>query len=271
MADFRRLRDGGGVFHDEPEDFAIELEFNALRHIADGLPGLTQRMLPHLEEEAISRLRHAGARLVVQDEKHLKDLDWDWWRLRWVEEARYFLRHSEQGPINATIAYSAAEALTRASDLRYAIEDGHAEKAAALAMLVASWVFMGGVSLRLLSAEPTAKKFRFGQKRKAQMERTTLETDDGGTTKRGLVALAWGEAGKEAGTPEVWNHLLGVLDVKGFSPQETGAKSERKIAATDASGKAIHFTFKGVQTMLGRLKEEKGQKTKTGRPRKKPH
>lgn len=149
----RPLRDAKGLFHEEPEDLASSIEARGLRLIEDA-HGREFGILPYLEEEAIARLRGAGVFAVDQS---LKREDPDLWRCRWVAEAEYFMRHSMQGPIDATVAYAAAEALVRASQLRQAIEDGQAEKAAALAMLVASWISIGGVSIRLAKAEPLSR------------------------------------------------------------------------------------------------------------------
>ena len=149
----RPLRDAKGLFHEEPEDLASSIEARGLRLIEDA-HGHEFGIVPYLEEEAIARLRGAG---VFAVDESLKREDPGLWRCRWVAEAEYFMRHSMQGPIDATVAYAAAEALVRASQLRQAIEDGQAEKAAALAMLVASWISVGGVSIRLAKAEPLAR------------------------------------------------------------------------------------------------------------------
>lgn len=150
----RPLRDAKGLFHEEPDDLASSIEARGLRLIEDDGRGSHFGILPYLEEEAVARLRGAGV-FIVDD--GLKREDPVLWRCRWVAEAEYFLRNSMQGPIDATVAYAAAEALTRASQLRQAIADGQAEKAAALAMLVASWISIGGVSIRLAKAEPLSR------------------------------------------------------------------------------------------------------------------
>lgn len=262
----RPMRDGAGPFHDEPEDLASTLEARGLKLIEHAW-GASHGVLPYLEEEAIARLRHELGPL-GDDEAAWKRANWDWWRRLWFQRAHAFMQSTTQGPINATPAYSAAEMLIRAWDLRHAIERGEAEKAAALAMLVASWVFIGGVSMRLAAAEPVAAKHLKAQRAKAKMERATVQADRGGMRKRDLVAQALGHAGAEAGTADVWPHLFAVLDAHGMEPQESGAKDTREFHAADANARPVTFTFKGVQTMLRELR--KAPAAKRGRPRKKP-
>ena len=262
----RSFRDGAGPFHDEPEDLASALEARGLKLIEKAW-GVPHGMLPYLEEEAIARLRHSVGPL-CESEATYKRENWDWWRCEWVQEAHAFMLDTMEGPIGATTAYSAAEMLIRASELRYAIEQGHAEKAAALAMMVASWVFIGGVSLRLAASKPVATKHRKAQRDKAKNERATVQTDGAGVRKRDLVAQALGHAGPESGTADVWPHLLAVLEGHGMAPREAGAKDAREIHATDASARPVTFSFKGVQSMLRELR--KGVAAKRGRPRKKP-
>ena len=266
----RPLRDAHGPFHEEPDDLAAALEARGLRLIEPSGRFAPSGVLPHLEEEAIARLRGAVGPL-SESEAEWKREGWDWWRSRWVNEAHYFLRHAGQGPANATPAYSAAEMLVRAASLRGAIADGDAEKAAALAMLVASWVFVGGVSIRLALAEPAAAKhgaYRKTQRAKALRERTTVRTDEGGVRKRDLVAEALRAAGPEAGTAEVWEHLFAVLEGRGMRPVEHGAKAERVMTASDSEGDSLRFSFKAVQTMLRMLRPNAAPPR--GRPRKKP-
>lgn len=259
------IRDGANLFHDEPDEFASGIEATTLHYIENGEHGLLEGLLPYLEEEAIARLRHAGATVCLMDEAHLKKHDRDRWRIEWVTEARYFERHWA-GTVNAP-PYAAAKMLIFISDLRYAIEDGHAEKAAALGMLVTSWAFMGGVALRLATAEPVAKKYKASQRGKARLERTTLEAGSERTRKTDLVARSLRMAGSNAGTNDVWPHLWSLLDAEGFSPVEDGAKDQKKMLCTDANGVPVIFTFKGVQTMLAKLR---GTKARRGRPKKKP-
>lgn len=263
----RPLRDGKGLFHEEPDELASVVEAHGLKLIELGRQGRQYGVLPHLEEEAIARLRNVVGPLTAS-ELEWKEQNWDYWREQWVKEAHYFLRNSMQGPDEATTAYSAAEVLARAAEMRWAMQAGNAEKAAALAMLVASWVFIGGVSVRLATSEPVAKKYRKTQRDRAKKERSAVKTDDGGFRKRDLVQDALKQAGEGAGTSDVWPHLWATLDRLHMSPNEVGAKQEREIYARDAKGNEVHFTFKGVQTMLRRIRE--GEAAKRGRPKKKP-
>ena len=272
----RPLRDGAGPFHDEPEDLASGIEARGLRLIEHSWHG-QHGVLPYLEEEAIARLRHELGPLGA-GEAEWKRENWEWWRRLWMQRAHAFLLTTKEGPIDATPAYSAAEALMHAQNLRGAIECGEAEKAAALAMLVASWVFIGGVSVRLAAAEPVAAKHRKAQRAKAKLGRATIQADEGGMRKRDLVAEALGDAGADAGTADVWPHLFAVLDAHGMEPQEAGAKDTREIsvqswrkrsgAKNQPEPKIVTFTFKGVQTMLRELRQ--GPAVKRGRPKKKP-
>lgn len=266
----RPIRDGAGLFHDEPDDLASTLEARGFKLIEPGRNGEQIGVLPYLEDEAIARLRHAIGPL-GESEAEWKRENWDWWRCEWVRKAHHFVWESTQGPIDATAAYSAAEMLIRSSELRHAIEEGKAEKAGALAMLVASWVFIGGVSLRLAIAEPAAAKhgaYRKGQQAKAMKERSTIEADSAGFRKCDLVEQALKEAGSGARTPDVWPHLYALLESHGMEPQEAGAKDKREISAIDAAGKPVVFSFKGVQTMLRKLRADSAPKR--GRPTKKP-
>lgn len=264
-----RMRDGASPFHDGPDDIASGIEGSVLPNIANGLPGLTGGMLPYIEEEAIARLRHYGL-TISNDEPALKRENWDHWRRLWTQEAHYFLRNDTSGPIDAWITYAAAEALVTSSRLRYAIEDAHAEKAAALAMLLISWVHIGGLEIRFKDADGVAKGFKRSQSERAKRERTTIASDTGGLRKSDLVAAAFKAAGDEAGTNDVWPHLMGELDARHMAPIESGAKDQREIAATTVDGEVIRFTFKGVQKKLGELKKDAGAPSTKGRPRKKP-
>lgn len=258
------LRDGAGLFHEEPDELALVLESRGLRLIEPGRGGSPIGVLPFLEEEAIARLRHEVGKL-VEDEPAVKAADWDHWRRMWVQEAHYFMRNAMQGPLEATVAYSAAEILVRAGELRGAIEGGEAERAAALAMLVASWVFTGGVSIRLALSEPVAQRHRQKQREKGQKERFAIKADSGKSKKSDFVKRAFKAAGQvDCGTAELWPHLFSLLDSEGLRPTEEGAKSERSILLADGK---TRFTFKGVQRMLAELRSAP---VKRGRPRKKP-
>lgn len=262
----RPIRDGAGLFHEEPEDLASGIEAHGLKLIEHGRRGVPMGVLPYLEEEAIARLRHAVGPL-GESEAAWKRENWEWWRQQWVQVAHSFLGTSKQGPIDATRAWCAAEILTRTSELRHAIDAGQAEKAAALGMVVASWVSMGGVSVRLSSAEPLATRHRAAQRAKAEKDRTTVQTDGEKLRKRDLVKQALSAAGGAAGTGEVWGHLVGVLERIGLSPVESGCKDGRELRAVDGDGKLVRFTFKGVQTMLRTLRTADAP-SKRGRPRK---
>ena len=267
----RPIKDGPGLFHDEPDDLASTVEARGLRLIERGRSGEQIGVLPYLEEEAIARLRHAMLPLGDGEEAGWRREGPEKWRMKWVLEAQYFMRHSKQGPINATAAYCAGEMLIRASELRHAIKDRNAERAAALAMLVASWVFSGGSSVRLSIALPAAAKhgaYRKKQQAKAMRTRATIQADGEGVRKRDLVDQALKVAGDNAGTPDVWPHLYAVLDSHGMEPRESGAKDTRKIHAIDAAGRPVIFTFKGVQDMLRKLRTCEGPTR--GRPKKKP-
>lgn len=106
---------------------------------------------------------------------------------------------------------------------------------------------------------------REGQAIKAKLPRTTVLADGEWVRKNDLVARALQEAGTDATTTEVWPHLLSVLDRKGMSPRETGAKDTRRIAASDDDGKEVEFSYKGVQTALREIRSEP---VKRGRPKK---
>jgi hypothetical protein len=268
----RPIRDAAGLFHDEPNDLASAVDSRGLRLIEAGRTGVPIGVLPYLEEEAIARLRHVVGPL-SESEAEWKRGDWDLWRRMWSQEAHRFIGNSGQGPIDATPAYSAAEVVIHAAELRQAIEGGKAERAAALAMLVASWVFVGGVSVRLAVAGPAAKRdgaYRKKQRTKAQEPRTTVQVDSGRLRKCDLVGQALNAAANSAaGTADVWGHLFSTLEAHGMQPVESGAKDQRKMQAKDAEGKPIGFTFRGVQTMLAKLRADRTPPLK-GRPKKKP-
>jgi hypothetical protein len=264
------MRDGASPFQDEPDDIASGIEGSVLPNIANGLPGLTGGMLPYIEEEAIARLRHNGL-TISNDESALKRENWEHWRRLWTQEAHYFLQNATCGPIDASKNYAAAEALVAASRLRYAIEDGHAEKAAALGMLLVSWVHIGGLSIRFFVADTAATKHKKAQRTKAQKDRPNIALDDRRIRKSDVVEAAFKSAGIEAGTSDVWGHLISELESLGLAPHEGGAKTTRYIRATDANGNGVEFTFKGVQTMIRELKNAgRHQPSKLGRPTKKP-
>lgn len=232
----RPLRDAKGLFHDEPDDLASAIESRDLCLI-EAAHGIEFGVLPHLEGEAISRLRGGG---IFTVDEGLRREDPDLWRSKWVAEAEYFLRHSMQGPIDATVAYAAAEALTRASQLRQAIRDGQAEKAAALAMLVASWISIGGVSIRLAKAEPLSRfavpfvknagrgegpvkalvrKVMPGLEKKLKRKATHLELWNACAAQRGTdirfeTSAAWGapeRAVPARGEPATWDRFKVIV------------------------------------------------------------
>lgn len=262
---FHPLRDAKAVFHDEPEDLASTLEARGLRLIEPGRNGEEIGVLPYLEEEAIARLSYSLGPLVPDDWKRE---NWEWWRYQWSERAYIYARQVASNKAISQTALAAAEMLIQASALRAAIKAGDPEKAAALGMLVASWVFCGGVSIRLGESEPLAKATRAAQRKKGQLDRTTLVSDDGERFKtRDLVFEALQAAGREAGTPSVWTHLWSVLEHHGFAIEEVGAKELRKYVLGTGPG----ITFKRVQTILAELRREAGANApRKGRPMKKP-
>lgn len=119
-----------------------------------------------------------------------------------------------------------------------------------------------------MGAEPVAAKHLKAQRAKAKMKRATVQADGGRMTKHDLVAQALAHAGPDSGTADVWPHLFAVLDQQGMVPREAGAKDTRQIHATDANGRPVVFTFKGVQTMLRQLRQAPA--ARRGRPKKKP-
>lgn len=105
---------------------------------------------------------------------------------------------------------------------------------------------------------------REGQVRKAKLPRTAVLVDGERVKKNDLVATALNEAGIGATTPEVWPHLLSVLERQGMNPQETGAKDTRRITAWDDDGKEVEFSVKGVQAGLRKMRD---RPVKKGRPK----
>jgi len=138
--------DGEAPFYEDPSDLAAHLEA-VIHDMEEGLPadhervrGLLKTMLPHLEAEAVARLKtQTGARPVVEpDAEHEPDL----WRQKWVVEAQFVRQHHMS---QTHIGNGAARVLLACAGLRNAIEDRHsAELVAARAMLLACEVFMAG-------------------------------------------------------------------------------------------------------------------------------
>ncbi len=258
---FIPLMDGEAPFHLEPADVAIEIEDNALRHLAEGQPGLLARLVPALEREAIVRLAHA----MGEKKPSFSDME-DAGLARWQVRAWRFARDSQDHP--ESTGWASAQVLLRARDLREAVQAGESEKAAALAMLLVAWVFVGGIGVKYATAAPVAERHIAAQRKRAKKERAAVKTDEGSVRKRDLVQDALKQAGEGAGTSDVWPHLWATLDRLHMNPNETGAKAEREIYARDANGKGVQFTFKGVQTMLRRIRGQAA--SRRGRPAKKP-
>lgn len=260
------LRDGSSPFHDDAEDFASGLEATILHKIERGERGIVDFLLPYIEEEAIARLRFAGVNPGLMHEDYVKKIDWDKWRLYWVDIARGFLKGSQEGPENATATFAAAEVLARSSDLRYAIVAGHAEKASALAMLTLCWVFMGGTSIRFAVADKLASSLTSAQRARAKRPRSKVSTDDGEKKKIDLVKAAMKSAGPSALAPAIMNHLYSLLDELGMNPKENewGEQKDRSISALDANGKEIKFGYRNVQELAKRVRGRSAQK---GRPK----
>lgn len=146
MTKLRTLRAGASAFNDEAADLIHEVEDNALRHIDAGLPGLTARLVPHLEAEALARLRHGGVK-TYGDTSVLQKTEPDQWRLRWVVTCVQFLQEDTTHHPESLMRAAANIVLT-CHRMREAIGAGEAERAAAHAVLLMSWLSIGGISTR---------------------------------------------------------------------------------------------------------------------------
>jgi hypothetical protein len=263
------LRDGKSPFHLEPGDVAAEIEENALRHLTQGKPGLLERLVPAIEREAIARM----AQQCVVTTTPTTRPNWmaeSEWLAAWQGQALIFVETSDAEP--ESTPWAAAQVLLRARDLREAIDTGQPEKAAALAMLLCSWVFVGGIGVKYAKAAPVAERFLTSQREKSVLPRAAIrkahavETDSGAARKRDLVQAAMRAAGPPASTPEVWPHLLSELDAQGFRYTEHGAKNDRCLKFEDANQKECTLTYKRVQALL---RELRGKALAGGRPLKK--
>lgn len=269
------LQSGHREFLGEPADLVEHIEFGALPYIDEGGPGFTERVLPYVEREAIARLIGAGLTLGVPDPM---DESWDaaTWHQRWqqhrglwVRVARRHLRTATDGPMSPSVTWCAAEVLTRAADLRQAIASGHAERSAALSMLVAGWLMTGGVGVRFAEADALAVVLSVKQSASASASRVNVEVDDpiapGKMSKVRLVELACKGLPADAPPAEVWPRLIGVLDGLHLDPQEGATGTE--IRFVDASGNEQAFTYSGVAKTLQRLRKTAGTSLPKGRRR----
>lgn len=193
MAKLRSLRAGASAFNDEAADLIHEVEDNTLRHIDAGLPGLNARLVPHLEEEAFARLRHGGVH-TYGDTLELKKTEPDRWRLRWVATCMQFLREDTTHHPESLVR-AAANIVVTCHRMREAIASGDAERAAAHAILLVSWLAIGGISTRarlggqqggMASAETRRESARVPPPQKLRALRAELIA--GGTDSRAVAS-----------------------------------------------------------------------------------
>ncbi|WP_157896745.1 hypothetical protein [Acidovorax carolinensis] len=113
---------------------------------------LASTIIPHLEHEAIEILIKAG----ICDEAYYNPpgpLDGERWRLFWLNEALHQCENvnpvGDAGEHLEQAERAAVNVLVSASALRDALDQGNAEEAAALAMILVSDAVMGGLSIDL--------------------------------------------------------------------------------------------------------------------------
>lgn len=135
----------------EPEDIAWRMRANWLDSIDRGHNDLQDIVLTHLEREAVHRLRMELVTEGLQDEPKIRDGYDDWIAYWWNEAFHNCEQHhpvGDAGPHLSQIGAAAVNVLMASSALREAIQDGKAEKSAALAMLIFAEALMGGYSLK---------------------------------------------------------------------------------------------------------------------------
>lgn len=113
---------------------------------------LESTIIPHLEYEAIAILIKAG----ICDEDYYNPTgphDGEAWRLFWLNEALHqcenFNPAGDAGKHLEPAERAAVNVLVSASALRDALDQGNAEEAAALAMILVSDAVIGGLSIEL--------------------------------------------------------------------------------------------------------------------------
>lgn len=131
-------------------------DINSFARISPSFLGST--IIPNLENEAIEILIKSG----ICDEAYYNPpgpRDGEAWRLFWLNEALHQCKNfnpvGDAGEHLEQAERAAVNVLVSASALRDALDQGNAEDAAALAMIMVSDAVMGGLSLDL--QETTAK------------------------------------------------------------------------------------------------------------------
>lgn len=134
-----------------PDEIIWRLRDDWLGWIAEGHTPLLDTVIPYLESEAIHRLRKEWS--VFKSNEPDKYREPERWRLWWLNEASH--QCSDHAPIGRAgnhlsgIGQAAVNIIMAASGLREAIEDGRAEEATALGMLLICEAIQGGYSIEV--------------------------------------------------------------------------------------------------------------------------
>jgi hypothetical protein len=137
------------AFHTHGGSIILFLEHEAIEALADQFPELPRQPVIDTDRPAHSTPAPGDASARFRPRPPPKSSDtyeaaYERWRSMWAREALYHVRFEHPRAISAALGI-----LTAASQLRGAVEAGHAEKAAAYAMLVAFEAMRGGYGLEL--------------------------------------------------------------------------------------------------------------------------
>lgn len=213
---------GDAPFFDTPDELALYLCDKVVPHAEAGWPYLGDRLLTHLEAEAVARFRHGTGYAPTHepDKRAAPDL----WRIKWVCEAQYAEGHLRRFD---AVTQAAIRVLTTCSKLRYAMADGDKpELIAALGMLLMCEVIEGGFSLAARQVEHELGRTKTSlsvlemsleeahrPRQEAYRRGIGKEADDLKQARDLCVehAASWWQRDPDLGMSEVADKLVGVL------------------------------------------------------------
>lgn len=135
------IKSGSGGFHDRGYSLVPHLERDAIEALADLMPGLPRR--PVLDTDALPA--HVPPDTYDRARERWREV---WTSETWFYTDRFDLPSKQQ---------AAARILQHSSQLRSAVADGQAEKAAALGMLLAFEAIGGGYALKIEATNEALK------------------------------------------------------------------------------------------------------------------